>query len=366
MNNYAVPGSPLLARQDVTLIYGLIFLIVLIVTLLLMLAIILKTLHKHTTPEWATAQKNKLTKLVNVNNVANKYKLTKDERNLLWDMCRKHGSLNIEYLIHDEDAINDLFHREYLELFAQKNNDQIISVFFLLRYKLERAHASASTITSSKNIPEGISASFVDSNEHHFTLLILRNTKDGLYLQLPTSFLSSPSKPAELDKIDIVFTLNTGMQYKMNTRIVRYQTGLDGLPEALVTHTSSLTPFNKRQSKRISLNQKCTFAAVKVTAAKKGNTQILSYEPLEHRYEGLLTDISGGGCQLITQLPIKVDQYIWLELKIDSTITDEVIGLIVNTKKSSENGQYILHIKFVKITLAAQNRISARVYNYTA
>ncbi len=367
MNNFAaVPGSPLFARQDVGRIYGLIILLLLIIGLLLALAFILRILHQHTTPEWMAAQKNKATRIANINNVANKYRLTKDEKNLLWNMCHRNDAPNIEYLIHDENAINDLFRREYLILSNQKNPDQILSTFFALRFKLERAHALASIITSSKNIPEGISAVYTDNNDRRYTFQILRNTKEGIYLQLSNSFNSLADKPQELVKLDLVLTLATGIQYNMNTRLVRYQTGLDGLPEMLVTHTNALTPFNKRQSRRLLLNQKCLFAAVRITAQEKGLPQTITYEPFDHRYEGILVDISCGGCQLATKLPIKIDQYIWIELKMDSLYTDEAVGLIVNTKRNMEDDLYTLHIKFIKISPAAQNRISARVYNYTA
>ena len=362
----AVPGSPLLARQNFTLIYGLIFLTAFAVCLLLLLWFMLKTFHRHATPEWMAAQKNKPTRLSNINNVANKYRLTKDERNLLWEICRKNNTPNIEYLLHDENAVNELFRVEYTALTNGSNPEPAVSTLFFLRYKLERARASATIITSSKSIPEGTAVSYIDTRDRRHILQLVQNTKEGMCLQMPGTFSTMTDKPAALSKIDLVFTLPSGMQYTMNTRLVRYQTGLSGQPEMFVTHTNNVIPFSKRQTKRIVINQKCIFAAVKVGTRKKGNSETVTYEPLEHQYEGILADISSGGCQIVTRLPIKVDQYIWIELKMNSEHNDEAIGLIVNTKKNMENDLYNLHIKFIKISMAAQNRIWARVYNYTA
>ena len=132
----------------------------------------------------------------------------------------------------------------------------------------------------------------------------------------------------------------------------------------LITHSTNIIGFSRRQTKRIKIHQKTVFSAVKILQDDSSGQK--KYQVQEHRYPGYLDDISGGGCQLITKLPIKKDQHIWIELNISGTSTDSVVGLIVNTKKKPEIAEYHLHIKFVQISQEVQNRIFAKVYNFSA
>ncbi len=362
----AVSGSPLLARQNIAQWAGIIFLIVFILGLFFAIAVLIKALHKHSSPEWASKQQDRPTKLKNVNAVAQKYHLSKDEKNMLWEICRTQIAQNIEYLIHDHEKLTELFRNHYLYLLGKNESEETIALLFTLLYRLEQAHAVSREINSSRNIPDGTDLTYIDQSGRKYLLKLLRHDKDAQYVQPSDLFRSLEAKPKELEKITLYFVLPENMHYKMLARIIRYQTAADGTFQMLLTHSNDVFRFNRRQSKRLSVNLKCQFASVDIEIKNKNRIGEIVYSPSEKKYEGMLSDISSGGCSLITSLPLKKDQYIYIEFNIDKLHDDNAIGILCAGQKMQDNGIYLMHIKFIKIALDIQNRIRAYIYNFTA
>ncbi len=362
-NSAAVNGSPLLARQNVTQIAGLLIIVGIIILVLLAIAAILAVARSHRTAEWATKNQNKLTTLRNVNNVAQKVNLSKDEKNMLWEICRTQLVPNIEYLIHTPVKLMDFFHKHYIYINEKNYTSEQIYTFFTLLYKLEQAHSNSKEINSSRNIPDKTELFFTDKYGRKFPLKLLYHDKNVQCVQMSDSFMSLENKPKELDKITLLFVIFENLFYKMPVRVVRYQTATNGVHQMMLTHTTDLERLNRRSAKRIRTKQTCYFSSVKIEkGAKEGE---LVYLPSEKKHEGIISDISGDGCSLLTKLPIKADQNIYMEFSFDPLHKDTIIGLICGSEKNLTNDMYTLHIKFLKIGLEVKNRIFAYVYNFS-
>ncbi|QTQ11637.1 hypothetical protein HRI96_05115 [Treponema parvum] len=366
MNNWAaVPGSPLLARQNVTQWAGVIFLGLAVIGLLLLLAVLLRILKRHSSPEWASKQQNAPTKLKNVNAVVLKYDLSKDEKNLLWDMCRVQAAPNIEYLIHSPEKLTDLFKKHYSYLKEKKAGEKEIALLYILIYKLEQAYVISREIKSSKNIPDGVELVYIDDHKRKFLLKLVNHDKDALYVQVPPLFKDQEARPKELQKIKIMFMLQGNAQYEMHARIIRYQTTTDGTFQMLLTHSNDLTRLARRGTKRLSFNRDCYFSSVKVEAKNNGKSGEILYIPDEKRIQGFLTNISAEGCAMSAAVAVEKDQYIGLEIgEINSFKIERVIGLVRDVEKAPDRAVFTLHIKFIKIALKDQNRICAYIYNF--
>ena len=191
---------------------------------------------------------------------------------------------------------------------------------------------------------------------------LLYHDKNVQFVQPSDSFMTLEGKPKELDKITLLFVIFENLFYKMPVRVVRYQTASNGVYQMLLTHSNDLERLNRRNAKRILTKQKCTFSSVKVEKGQKEGE--LNYLPSDRKHEGIINNISGEGCSLLTKLPIKAEQDIYLEFSFDPLHTDSVIGLICGAEKNLTNDFYTLHIKFLKISLEAKNRIFAYVYNF--
>ena len=90
----------------------------------------------------------------------------------------------------------------------------------------------------------------------------------------------------------------------------------------------------------------------------------VEYKPLEKKHRGKISDISAEGCCLETELPIRANQYIYIEVEIAENKTSKIFGKIVAVEVNNSTNQHILHIKFVKIDKTTRNSIYSLVYNY--
>jgi hypothetical protein len=244
-----------------------------------------------------------------------------------------------------------------------ENREVLNSKLFDLRYKIERVNAASIIINSSKAIPDNTEISYVSPSGLRFPMKLTMNSDKELLLQISSAFAASPYKPKELSKADFTFRMNTGMHYRMSLRIVRYQKDSAGHNQMVLMHSENLEPLVRRGAKREECKTSCTYTAVKVKASSE-NKNGIEYIPLEHKYSGIVVDISKSGCQLVTSLPIKEGQYLHLELKTNRAQLDPIIGMIVSLQKGIGARQFILHISFVRISQAAQNRIQAHIYHY--
>ena len=150
----------------------------------------------------------------------------------------------------------------------------------------------------------------------------------------------------------------------MDLRIIRYQTSNTNEDEVVVSHSDHLKCFQRRQFKRVDINNICTFSAVKTSSVTNKHGTTVNYEALDRKHKGTLIELSAGGCSISTNLHIKEKQYIHIELSIDNKSNDEVIGLIVNTTENLSDNTYVLHIVFVNIDNKTRNKIFSKVYEY--
>jgi len=355
-------GSPLLARQN-SGNYTIVFIAIIFIAILLVIYLLIKWINKiHSSPQWVESHKNLPTTLKNINHVSKTSNLDKNEKLLLIEICSRYKPLNLEFLIKNEKSIDDLFKQEFQFLNKENDTDKI-TILFLLRYKLEKTYKNSLIITSSKSIIAGQQLIYTDRRGTLWTLSVYENNNQGLFISLPQSFASSNIKPEQLSKLNITFTSNTGIAYIMIARVVRYEQGKDGATLMLLAHTNSLRALQRRNSKRMTLNTKCTFSAVDVSK-NSDDEKNTTYTPKQNKYEGTIQDISSNGCRVNCTLPIHQGQFISVNFSIDGTKTDNAIGLIVSTTATSDNTHYILHIQFVKITKSVRNRIYALIYNY--
>jgi hypothetical protein len=357
--NTGTGTTPLLARQSKG-IYN--FLIIPLIFIIVFLAIwfLLKFIKKrHETREWIEAQKKRTTNKKDIKEVAQKYSLTHAESELLWEICKKGKTPNICYLIHDSDAIDDLFRSHYSRMKKEHEPEKKITDLFRLRYKMELEEASAAVITTTTTLAEGTRFTYMIPNGMQILCTLKKNSSDNMIVSIPQQLYDSDSKPPPLSKAVFSFTTHTGMYYIFSTRIIRYSTGLDNQPEMVLSQTNDLRPQTKRQSKRMAMDIPCLFSAVREDDTLKKN----NFVPLEKQHECVLLNISADGCCITTPLPIKEHQYICVSIPLGDE-THQIIGRIVSTRRNLVNNLFFLHINFLQIDAKTQNRIFASIYGY--
>lgn len=355
MNN----GSLVDARQN-PLLYTIIFISLAAFVVLVIVGLILKKIRDvRSSSKWVESKKNNVTNKKNIEAVSHLANLSADEKKILEQICQKFKPRNIEYLIKDEKSIIDLFHQGYDDLISKNAKQETIEQFFALLYKMEKAHDNVTFISSTRALPNGQEFTYIDSDKITWKLKLERNEPQGLVISIPRNFAESDKKPAQLSKFILTFKTEAGTIYTLLTRVIRYEQEKTGKFILIASANNTLTAIQRRTSKRIHLDTDCKFSAVKYNANKKSD----NYEILQTKYDGKLQNLSSTGCRLSCKMPIKEGQYLNIEFPLMEQ-TEQAIGYIVMTKKSPDEKEYILHIKFIDIKIDVKNRVSAFVYGY--
>jgi len=338
------------------------FVIIVLVFVIIMLVInfVLRHIHKiHTSKEWIEAQKNKETTPQNVIAVAKKSELTKEERDLLWDICSKFKAKNIEYLVKDADEINALMHREFDSIKDGPETQK--TLFFQLNTKLEKERYKTMVISTTGSLEPGQEFSYKDADGNDWKFTLSQNTQQGMQLEIPVTFINSNKNPAPLTKIILIFNAKNEICYSIVTRVIRYAQDKEGNNIMIVSASNQIKQVLRRVAKRMAISIPCKFSAAKLKSNKKNP----EYEIQEKRFNGKFVDISAAGCRIECTMPIKQGQNIYLEFSLENgNNIQKVIGTIIATKKARMNSNYILHIKFEDLNIATKNKIYALIHGF--
>ncbi len=356
-------GSPLTARQN-PFIFTFLIIVALVILALLIFHLISRYLHKyHTSKKYVDEHKNEITTKKNVQNVSRLASLDAVEQALLQQICSDYKPTNIEYLIKETGPIQELLKRKYTEMVESHASEEEIAILFSLQFKLEKAHDEALFITTTNSLGVGQEFTFKDIDGRDWLLTMAKNSPQFIELNIPKALAESDRKPEPLSRFMLSFNSKGNISYTLQTRAIRYEEAKEGVYSLFISNSNSLKPVQRRKYKRLSFVSHCAFSAVKPTAKKAGDAS-KSYEILENKYDGFLQDISADGARISCSMPIKEDQYIHIRFSINDN-EQNAVGLIVSTKKSPDHNQFILHIKFTDISIAAKNQIYAFVYGYT-
>ena len=354
-------GSPLQARLEVN-IFAVILIVVAIIFVIAVVYAISRAISKYlNSPAYLEKKKNRPTSQKDINEISTLCTLVKEEKDMLTQICSVHRTPNIMYLARDYYMLNEVL-KETFKTLDSAGNESGKTNLFGLRKKLFKVYKQKDVIKHSKLISVNTIFTFTVEKGFHYKLPLVENNIDGLILNVPP-LLKNEDLPKPLEKINFIFELEDGTPYNLETRVVRYQKGKENETQMIVVHSDKVATLQKREQERVELNLPCVFHSVKVATDGKGKKEKLQYIPSEKSYEGTLEDISTGGCRLVSTLPIKADQYIYIEGPFNAKQTDTAVGTIVRTTKRSD-GIFILHIRFLKIDTKVVNRINAMVSKY--
>lgn len=355
-------GSPVAARQN-PMVYTVIVYLVIILAVIFGIWIIHRLIEKkHSSPEWIEAQKVKPTAYKDIQMLAKKIDLNKEEIALLWKICRENEATNIFYSYTDDDFVDGLFKSAFRKMAQMKVSDKDLYDLFRLRFHIYKSVTFSGSVTSSAKIPLETVLSYPAPSgfQYHFTLI--KNDKNGLCLKIPDTLEdTSEDKPQPLSKIAFIFSLPNKQQYALVARVVQYIVSANGERQLLTTHSSTVCPQSRRTSRRFLIQRDCKFSAVEVSTNKAGE---LTFKAKENKYDGTLADLSEGGCKMLSTMPIKQKQYIYLEFEVLGR-TEGFFGQIANTRTDLDTGLYSLHIGFKLVPLEMKVRILTDLYEWS-
>lgn len=360
--NFQLGKTPLHARQNLPLFTFILILAGIFLLLVIISIIVKKILDYKKSPEYLEKEKNRLTTFSDVKKIADEYNLTKNKRDLLWEICRITKCRNFYYLIKQSDPLVEKTFRDAYKIFNQKKTDiGKKDDFFTLLYKVESIIAVIKTITSTRSIPISAVVFFITETGEQLPLYVVKNTKDGFFLEIPEFLFNSHKKPKTMERCRFTYKTNNGLAYNFVSRTIRYDTSNDGQILMVINHTEDLICQVQRHYKREFLEEKCIFSPIQINKTKTENNNMFIYSTKE--YTGKVTNISAGGCCIQTELPIRENQHLKVSFPT-LEINGRIIGVIKRTRKL-QNGMFALHIQFINISLETKVQIYEYVNKYT-
>ena len=354
-------GSTIQARAELN-VFKVAIIIVAVVFVIALIYIIPRSITSYmNSPAYIEKKKNRPTSLKDITEIATSCTLVKEERDVLMKICKTHPTPNIKYLVHDYIAMHD-FIKEQFKAFDLSHDEIGKQHLFEMQKKLFKIFRQQGLIKNSKNLSDNTVFTLTVAKGFHHKLQMIENNSEAMILVIPNT-LKQDEFPKPLEKINFIFELDDGTPYNLESRVVRYQTGKDNTQQMVIVHSDKISPLQKREQERAELNLPCKFHSVKVSVEGTGKKERINYIPSEKSYEGVLEDISTGGCRLVANIPIKAEQHIYIDGPFNAKQNDVAVGTIVRTTKRSD-GIFILHIKFIKIDIKVTNRIQAMVCKY--
>lgn len=358
--NYTPDGSPLSARQNAP-----IFLIILILLLIAALVVLVWFISKkisdyYNSPEYEDKQKNRQTTLKDIKLIAEENKIPQDQANLLFYLCKKYKLPNFTYTLKDNSQISEIFKKAYFDLIKENISPEQLNLFFKLHFSLEVASAQTKKYLSTRQIPLETMLFYISPEGEQYPFTLSLNTKDYFSVEIPNFFYNLKDKPEVLEKARFTFRSVNGLSHSFIARVMRYQKTPDNKVFMNLTHSENLVTESQRHFKREMFDEICHFYPVKTLKDENGKDP--SFVISEKKYEGRISNISGGGCCIKTNLPIVEKQHLAV---VFPNITGEqkTIGIIKGTRKLPDQ-RFALHIQFLNISIDCQNKILAYVYKY--
>ena len=236
-------------------------------------------------------------------------------------------------------------------------SDKKLNLFFKTLFKIETIVAQYRKLISSKQIPLQSMIFYISDEGEQYPFTIIQNTKDFFVIEVPEFIAKTQRKPQILKQSRFTYKTNDGLSHNFVTRIIRYDESNQNQIKAIVAHTDKLECQTLRKFKREFFEEKCQFSAV---IHNPNSTNKYTIKP--EKLDGKITNISGGGCCIRTNLPIKENQYLCVFLE-SIGINEKLIGIIRRTRKLP-NGTFSLHIQFLDLPVSIENKILALVYKY--
>lgn len=356
--NFRAGNSPLASRQNPVIYLVLVVATVVVAVFVGVWSVAMLRKKERESPEFKKREMTRQTKFRDVISLAKKYSLKEEFIPILWYVCRTFKIPNIYYSIKSFDKLDGFFKSAYLSL-KNTASEEKINNLFKLKFYLDKIFAESVVYHTTRTIPTETKLTMLLKKGATVPCGLEENAENFLAVEIPSQFYDTETKPEPMTKIAFIFHSPSGMPHAFVSRILRYQE-LFEKKVMYVSHSSDVITNARRHNKRVDVDEKCRFTAVSVKKDEDGKKIFI---PKNKKYAGKLTNISGGGCCIASNLPIKEGQLVGLEFDLfDGTI--KTVATIVKSRKTNVTGVYSLHMKYVSLSTENQNKILAKVYNY--
>ena len=361
--NSGYGGSLIQARSNLSI--GIIILIAIIIAIILAALWFLSKiiLNYKKSEKYINKQKNKLTKHSDVVKFCKENKFNYEQASLLWEVFSITKSPNIKFFFNSYNDVIELFRKAIAKFSEIGIDDEDLFQLFQLEYKLELILSKKKGLLSTTGIPVNSILLYISDTGDQLPFGLIKNNQDAMYFEIPEHFYKSPNKPKSYVKQRFIYKNNEGVTYNFIARIIRFteiKKEEKSLYVMVVSHTDKLFSTAQRNFKREFCDYGCHILPVKITINPANSKAVYNFTNSLHKSR--VTNISAGGCCIQSNMPLKEKQNIGIILD-DMNIEEKIVGNVKKTRRLP-NGEFALHIQFVKISIKTKNEILKRIYKY--
>lgn len=293
------------------------------------------------------------------------FKLSEEQTNYLKNLFISNKIVHPEQFIQDNQALENLFDKTFLYLESIEPTTRILerkkTLLFTIREAIDTRKKTGELITSTRALKPGLGFTMTVQSGEQYQSAIIENDTAGLLCLIPRDLFGNELRLQSRMKIEVFFIGKSGQSYRIKTKIRKYES-FRNQTHLLLSHTDSIEALPNRKHNRKILKIPCTFSHVSVANIVNGKHTEHKFYPQAKEYPGTLEDISAGGCSILTETPLPVDEYLQIKCMLLSGTTDLIIGRVIKIKKEVTEQISTMHVKFAKMPRASMNRIYTIIY----
>ncbi len=293
------------------------------------------------------------------------FRLTKDQSDFFIKLCKSNNINHPLRLIENKKALDELFTHTLKHLQgivpSSREIEKNKTLLFTIREAIDNKRRAAKNITTTRSLQKEQPFTLITKGEEHYQMKVYQNITDGLVCPAPRDSFGNELRLPLWSGLQCLLSTRTGQSYQFNTRILRFESGLNET-KMVLAHSNSIKPMPNRNHDRKLFETACYFSQVTVANVVNGRNTEHKFYPSLKAYGGTIIDISVGGCSIRTKEPLVQGEYLQiicnLEKKIEETIIGKVKRIVIPADKSAP----LMHIQFAKMSRATMNRIFSYIY----
>lgn len=293
--------------------------------------------------------------------------LTPQQSDFFIKLCTKNNVRKPLQLIKNTHALDEVFSATIAQLEAKTFDSKDVEVnkmnLYMIKEKIENAKRTAKNLKTTRSFQVAQEITLITRNTEQYPAFIAEVSEAGFVVKVPRDFSGNELRLPLLAKVAVFYQASNGQSYRFSTRVRRYISLLNE-NRLMLYHTDSVRPLPNRSHDRKSIQAPANFTHVTVGNIVNGKQTEHKFYPSGKEVMGTMTDISAGGCSIMSRSPAKEGEYIEIKCILAGTSEDIMIGKVVRTHKDDPNGPTIMHIRFAKMSRTSMNRIFAYIYNY--
>lgn len=236
---------------------------------------------------------------------------------------------------------------------SDKDIQHKIAVLFSTRNILENTTIGIINTTRQLREETKLNISF---NKEKITATVHSAEEEYLSVDSPKNVLGSQIKIAKGTAVNILFFNKYNKGFTFETKVLGYGT-LRGHQVMYLAHSNNIKLLSKRRFRRRQTDIACLLFLVYIESDKKKQRMVVA----KRRITGNIVDISVGGCSVKTTTPVQVGARFKIEFKQGENKA-AALGQVLRTNKTGI--KYVIHMKFLRLTMKSMNQINAYVYDY--